>query len=460
MVILSAFMLVGVGLLIAGNAATIATSYEPENGAKSASILTISGSGTSGSKSIKFLLGTNPNTNYQSNLNMLMASPYRNKLEDNSPYLNTTSANLPLDILAPMTQAARDVYAANGEQPFLDTSQPIGAFRIWCEFSHFSYDDPIVKPNNPGAAHLHMYWGNTHANAYTNYNTLMNSGGGTCNGNELNRTAYWAPAIIDGTGKVRVPRGIMMYYKSFNVAYGKVEVYPENLKFVSDNNINKTLYDGKDFGDAIATFGCDNDYNGNKSNYGDTMPTCAGTVSEDGFANNLEMNIKFNQCWNGVIDPVNDTKNMSYTNGNWYGGNCPSNFSHTFSNLEYRIFYRVEPGEDTSSWFLSSDVDMMTGAVARGTTAHADWFGGWNKAVNKLWVDNCNNPSVQTDCASGFLGGLPSQGNQFRTLKMRNQYWKANHLSKVDGTLLFKAVCPSVNKTITKPSDLAFCKPM
>ncbi len=40
-----------------------------------------------------------------------------------------------------------------------------GQFRIQCQWSHFGYDDPIVRPGSPGAAHLHMFWGNTNTNA-------------------------------------------------------------------------------------------------------------------------------------------------------------------------------------------------------------------------------------------------------------------------------------------------------
>src|SRR5262245_35670801 len=49
---------------------------------------------------------------------------------------------------------------------------PVGAFRFICNVSHLLPDDPIVYPGRPGASHLHVFFGNTMANAYSTYETL------------------------------------------------------------------------------------------------------------------------------------------------------------------------------------------------------------------------------------------------------------------------------------------------
>ena len=41
----------------------------------------------------------------------------------------------------------------------------VGAFRTYCAQSHMLADDPIVAPGQPGAAHLHTFFGNTGAGA-------------------------------------------------------------------------------------------------------------------------------------------------------------------------------------------------------------------------------------------------------------------------------------------------------
>jgi hypothetical protein len=72
-----------------------------------------------------------------------------------------------------------------------------GTFRITCAFSHFNYHDPIVFPNAPDAAHLHMYLGNIDVDHNsTTPEELRQSNDSTCDGGPLNKTAYWVPSVI------------------------------------------------------------------------------------------------------------------------------------------------------------------------------------------------------------------------------------------------------------------------
>ena len=52
----------------------------------------------------------------------------------------------------------------------------IGAFRVPCAVSHFSFNDPIVHPGKPGASHLHMFFGNTGTDANSTVDSILNSG--------------------------------------------------------------------------------------------------------------------------------------------------------------------------------------------------------------------------------------------------------------------------------------------
>lgn len=370
-----------------------------------------------------------PSSNYQANLAKILASPYRNKLEDGSKFLNTPSANLPLnELYGPRTDY-------NGEISNLDPNgigKGIGIFRATCSFSHFAYDDPIVFPNQPEVAHLHMFWGNTNSNAFTTYNTLINSGGSSCNGHELNRTSYWMPAIIDGNYNVRLPWYLKVYYKSYGGSVGQTQYYPDNLQLVAN---------AADFssGETMG-FSC------NGGSLSTTMPNCNG---------NIEMNVRFRNCWNGQ-DPSKYKDNFAVASYSWYSGVCPSNFPLHIQNIEYLIQFHTTG--DSSSWFLSSDVNKASGTIqgTRGQTIHGDWYGGWNKEVNKLWVDRCNNVS-STDCETGYLGGrLPSE-TQYPALKFHDNY-SSNGIDSYPGKELFKAICTNTAKSITKPTDLAYCR--
>lgn len=387
------------------------------------------GAASSGGKYVKFSPASAPTSNYQSNLAKLIASPFRNKNEDNSKFLNTPSAQLPVqELYGPRTDY-------NGEISNLDPNgigKGIGIFRATCDFSHFAYDDPIVYPGQSETAHLHMFWGNTHSNGYSTFDNLMNSGGSTCNGQELNRTSYWMPALIDGNFNVRIPNYIKIYYKSYGGSVGKTVTYPDNMMLVSNP---ADFMSGESMG-----FSCG----------GALTPAIPADCT-----GNMQMNVRFRNCWNGQ-DPSKYKTNYAMALYSWYSGVCPADFPIHLQNIEYLVDFTVGGG-NTSSWFLSSDVDRATSTVAgtRGATIHGDWFGGWHKGTNQLWVDRCNNVA-STDCETGYLGGrLPSE-TQYPALKFRKGFY--NGVNSYPGKDLYKAICTNTAKTITKPTDLAYCR--
>src|SRR5262249_39943002 len=55
----------------------------------------------------------------------------------------------------------------------------IGNFRISCDYSHMKFDDPIVYPGEPGRSHLHAFFGNTEADAFSTADSLANEGNST-----------------------------------------------------------------------------------------------------------------------------------------------------------------------------------------------------------------------------------------------------------------------------------------
>ena len=118
------------------------------------------------------------------NVALIQNNPTRNTQYDDNSFRDVPMNQISVsDLTVP-----GDLYNA----AHLDTSTS-GFFRVTCEVSHFAYDDPIVFPGQPGAAHLHMFFGNTEANAYSTFDSLLNTGTSTCNGQDLNRTAYWVP---------------------------------------------------------------------------------------------------------------------------------------------------------------------------------------------------------------------------------------------------------------------------
>ena len=68
---------------------------------------------------------------------------------------------------------------------------------------------------------------------------LLDTGTGTCNGEDLNRSAYWVPAMLDSQGNALIPDQIMVYYKNdnfrLNGANELVEPFPDNLRIIAGN---------------------------------------------------------------------------------------------------------------------------------------------------------------------------------------------------------------------------------
>ncbi len=398
------------------------------------------------------------------NLALIKAASVRNRNHDSSPYINTPSSELVLqNHYGPRSDYLGNP-AGNPERSF-----PVpqgGQFRTTCEFSHFAYDDPLVHPNQPGAAHLHMFFGNTNTNAFTTYDSLLNSGSSTCNGQELNRTGYWAPAMFDGNGNVRIPERVMIYYKGEGQARGKSEVYPAGAAMIATENLNTAPNTSGGVAGKKFTYLCTDNFSSPSGNGSQTMANCNGNKfgNDRGRWTVLEMNVKFPQCWNGQ-DPSDISNFAPPSNSGWYGSNCGGEFSRTLPNLEYFINYRVEPGEDTSQWFLSSDVSPVSfdlGGEPRGATAHADWWGAWHPDVNRMWIDNCvnyRNGSTASGCGNGYLtdggpnGKAPKDGP---ALKFRPQY---DGPQKVAASTLLAELCPATQRQFTKATDAAYCTP-
>lgn len=399
------------------------------------------------------------------NLAMIKTATVRNRNHDNSAYKTTPSNELLLENHFGPRSDYLGLPAGNPENSF-----PVsrgGQFRAACEFSHFAYDDPLVYPNQPGASHLHMFFGNTDTNAFTSYDSLINSGSSTCNGQELNRTGYWVPAMFDGAGNVRVPERIVIYYKGEGKARGNSEVYPPEAAMIAQKNLNATPPSEGGAGGNKLTFLCTDNFSSRTNSGAQTMPSCRG----DQFGTDparakwvvMEMNIKFPQCWNG-LDPSN-IDNFQPPQGDWYVSRCEGEFNRTLPNLEYFVNYRVKAGEDTSRWHLASDVNPVTfqlGDEPAGATAHGDWWGGWHPEINQRWIDNCVNyvnPSAKSGCGRGYLtDGGPNAGAPYDgpALKMRPQYEGPTMVSAAE---LFDQLCPGSDRTFTNPTDAAYCTP-
>lgn len=380
-------------------------------------------------------------TDAQVHLATLKATQYRNTNHDNSAFVSTPSASLPInDFLV-----TSEDYEAAGS--LTRPTSTIGAFRVICEFSHFAYDDPIIFPGQPGAAHLHMFFGNTDANAFSTADSLLNSGSSTCNGQELNRTSYWVPALIDASGNLPVPDDALVYYKGYYSPYatpGDFEPYPDGMRFVSGDAMATAAQPGHgSFRELF--FRCYHPGTGG----GNPINTRSVTIPSCPTGSYLEMNVKFQTCWNGQ-DPADYKANASFSNVWPTSGACPASHSRKLPQLEYRIFYRTHAG--SADWILSSDVSMAdrTTINGHGYSLHGDWFGGWNREVNQRWIDDCVNVP-NADCDEGLLAD-PRMNGVVDALRIRPEY---DATMRVPGAQILNDLCPT--KSYTGQASVALC---
>lgn len=238
------------------------------------------------------------------------------------------------------------------------------AFRVFCEFSHLAFDDPIVRPGLPGASHLHAFFGNVETDGNSTYRSLRSSGDSTCDGGPLNRTGYWMPAVFDAAGRVVVPSNIEVYYKAENANDpADVAEFPNGLRMVAGAG----LVAGE--GSPAATFGwnCGSGAAGRV-----TIPDCEGA--------RLVATVRFPYCWDGRnLDSPDHRSHMAFTTDNNTWGTCPASHPVHLPEITELFHYNGATGSD--EWTLSSDM-----GAAGGSTLHADWFGAWEDSIETQWV--------------------------------------------------------------------------
>lgn len=279
-------------------------------------------------------------------------------------------------------------YAGQRIQSTADRGVPsdIGAFRIPCAPSHFAFDDPIVAPGQPGAAHLHMFFGNTLTDASSTAASIASTGNSTCAGGTANRTAYWVPALLDGNGVPVLPDFQIFYYKTGygGVAPADVRPMPPGLRMISGDK-NATA------AQSMAYWGCNEVYIGHFGSIREVLadPRC-------GPGKHLVMSVEFPQCWDGAnLDAPDHKSHLAFASGG-----CPASHPVPLPVITFNIDFLI-PASGTAGWHLSSD-NYDYARLGGGFSVHGDWFNGWDPQVENTWITNCENRSI--DCHAYLLG--------------------------------------------------------
>lgn len=258
----------------------------------------------------------------------------------------------------------------------------IGAFRTVCKPSHFNYDDSILYSRQPNASHLHLYFGNSIADAHSSYESLRASGNSTCRGGIANRSAYWVPALMDQDQNVLLPDMIHVYYKSgySGVKPQEIQPFPHGLKLIAGDSSRTEA------SDAIPGYFECNEY----PNRSPGLPqNCAS-------GSTLRIAIDFPQCWDGKnLDSEDHKRHMAYAEAG-----CPASHPVPLTQVSYILEYKVS-APTTQGWRLSSD-NYDTRLKPGGYSLHADWIEAWDPDIEQTWIEQCVRAS--RDCASHLIG--------------------------------------------------------
>jgi hypothetical protein len=285
----------------------------------------------------------------------------------------------------------------------------VGAFRFICTPSHLSYDDPVVYPGQPGKSHLHQYFGNTGADANSTYASLRTTGNSTCN-SPLNRSAYWMPALMNGSVVIQ-PDYVSIYYKRrpatdpLCAKIGKACVnLPRGLRFIFGRN----MLDLAQAPTGAAYFNCQG--SGVTQAHYNTLKTALKNCPAGA---QLGVIINAPECWDGKnLDSADHRSHVAYSAyiGQAYA-QCPVTHPYVIPTFTIGAWYTIGADVDRSGVWdgtykantlrFSSD-DMPGMPMEPGSTIHADWFGAWDDQAMALWSGNCIDKML--NCSGGDLG--------------------------------------------------------
>lgn len=278
----------------------------------------------------------------------------------------------------------------SGNATPIDSSSPAGAgsshgVRFYCPISHFSHDDPVVFPGRPGAAHAHMFWGNTQTDAFSDGSSLLASGNSSCEGGVTNRSAYWTPALFNTSGEVVLPESVFLYYKSFfggsNADRNTIQPIPNGLQMLANRQVRGAS--DRNFEVNIRT--------GNP-------------------AGELQLRVSFPQCLAvdsagaPVLTSSDNTSHLAYADNYQAASNCPASHPYRMPQLIYTLNYNMSAG---SGWMLASDIASNAPA---GSTLHADYIAAWDSAAMAAIVE-CNRVERRDCGAAGGRRQLPERFN-------------------------------------------------
>ncbi len=329
-------------------------------------------------------------------------------------------------VVNPLLSGHEDLVQTNAVPDPVAPNSWRGILRINCDFSHSSYDDPIIYPGQQGRAHLHRFYGNALVDYRTTVESLISSGYSTCQGNRLNLSAYWVPALLapkfdpvtgtraldaEGAPAWTVVPAVdggdedaheIFYYSAAIDDLASIQPLPVGLKMIAGS---AATMPGQQQDTSVVRWHCQSWESNDATNprFSNTIPEC---IAPD----RVRMDIFFPSCWNGVdLDASDHKSHMAYpvNSGGSRGTHCPESHPVAVVRASYHYAFGVKPEvfdpqtRSSRGWRLASDMYEVTAEQAGGLSLHADWINGWHPAIMEAMLVHCIRQRL--DCHDGNL---------------------------------------------------------
>lgn len=341
-----------------------------------------------------------------------------------------------LALLAVVPPAQADIFSDRHPDLIPTAVQPAavapnswrGIFRINCDFSHAAYDDPLVFPDQPDRAHYHNFYGFLLADAYTRIDDLYASVApgqrvSSCQGNQLNRSAYWVPALLaphyDSQGIRQLDNEGMPAWKVVDAVVGNDDVAHEVFYYSAGVDDLPSIQSpppglsiiagtastppGVPQPTTVARWHCQSWQASDAGN-----PDFRGFIPECVAPDRLRFDLFFPSCWNGVdLDSPDHKSHMAYPETVAGVTRCPASHPVALPRVSYHYAFPVKPDNydpatrSSRGWRLAADAYSVSVQNPGGYSLHGDWINGWHVEAMQALIDGCIKAAL--DCHDGNL---------------------------------------------------------
>lgn len=250
-------------------------------------------------------------------------------------------------------------------RPAVATPDERGSFSVPCAYSHSAGDDPIVHHDHGSISHRHDFFGATTTDSHSTSESLM-AGDTTCR-SVADKSAYWAPQLLDG-GRPVEPFEVVAYYRvPVGMDAREVQPLPNGLEMIAGDAEATEPQDP-----AVSSWSC--------GPAGPREPVPFRCPSRGA---GLQLNLVFPACWDGVNLGSDDHRSHLAAVVRARGdadarASCPDH--HPVALPEVTVEVRYPPLADTGALTLAS------GPVTGG---HGDILVAWDQDHLAAEVATC-----------------------------------------------------------------------